>query len=71
MKIKSNLFADASLQEFWVNRSTLEARFITPVKNRFTNKAKNIFCLVSNTLYIIAFTSERMSFRRKRLNNGK
>jgi hypothetical protein len=43
MKIKSNLFADASLQEFWVNRSTLEARFITPVKNRFTNKAKNSF----------------------------
>jgi hypothetical protein len=59
MKIVSLLDADASLQDFRVNRSTLDARFITPVKNRFTSKAKNIFCLVAKYIEYHHFNSKK------------
>jgi hypothetical protein len=43
MKILSLLKADASLQDFRVNRSTLDARFINPVKTDLPARLKIFF----------------------------
>jgi len=43
MRIQSDQCSDASLQDFRVYRSTLDARFITPVETDLPTRLKNIF----------------------------